>query len=76
MQGTVSWFREERIDTDARVLGVYITLLIVQFRVRYSTDIPVLYREVGLRESRLKPYLSIFLQDEKQMEEADKSMKW
>jgi len=30
----------------------------------------VLYREVGLRESRLKPYLSIFLQDEKQMEEA------
>jgi hypothetical protein len=42
----------------------------LQFRVRYSTDIPVLYREVGLRESRLKPYLSIFLQDEKQMEEA------
>jgi hypothetical protein len=41
----------------------------LQFRVRYSTDIPVLYREVGLLESRLKPYLSIFLQDEKQMEE-------
>ena len=50
-------------------LGVYITLLMLQFRVRYSTDIPVLYREVGLLESRLKPYLSIFLQDEKQMEE-------
>ena len=76
MQGTVSWFREERIDTDARALGVYITLLIVQFRVRYSTDIPVLYREVGVLESRLNPYLAIFLNDEQQMEEADKSMKW
>ena len=45
-------------------------LLMLQFRVRYSTDIPVLYREVGLLESQLKPYLSIFPQDEKQMEEA------
>ena len=70
MNEAVSWFGEERIDTDARALGVYITLLLVQFRVRYSTDIPVLHREVGLLESRLKPYLSIFLQDDKQMEEA------
>ena len=69
MKGTVSWFGEERIENDAGALGVYITLLMLQFRVRYSTDIPVLYREVGLLESRLKPYLSIFLQDEKQMEE-------
>ena len=59
-----------RINNDAKALGVYITLLIVQFRVRYSTDIPVLYREGGLLESRLKPYLPILLQDEKQMEEA------
>lgn len=71
MQGTVSWFGEERIDTDARALGVYITLLMLQFRVRYSTDIPVLYREVGVLESRLKPYLSIFLNDDKMSEAVD-----
>lgn len=76
MNETVSWFGEERIDTDAKAPGVYITLLMLQFRVRYSTDIPVLYREVGLLKSRLKPCLSIFLNNEKQMEEADKSMKW
>jgi hypothetical protein len=67
---TVSWFGEECIDKDAKALGVYVALRILQFRVRYSTNIPVLYREVRLLESRLKPYLSIFLQDEKQMEEA------
>lgn len=67
----LSWFGAERIDTDARTLGVYVTLLIVQFRVRYSTDIPVLYREVGALESRLKPYLSIFLNDkENELDEA------
>ena len=66
----VSWFGEERMGTDARAPGVYITLLMLQFRVRFTTDIPVLYREVGLRESRLKAYLSIFLNDEEQMEEA------
>jgi hypothetical protein len=63
MTKTVSWFGKERIDTDAKALGIYVALLIVQFRVRYSTDSPVLYRKVGLLESRLKPYLSIFIQD-------------
>ena len=67
----LSWFGAERIGTDARTLGVYVTLLIVQFRVRYSTDIPVLYREVGALESRLRPYLSIFLNDkENELDEA------
>ena len=63
-------FGEKRLDTDARALGVYIMLLMLQFRVRYSTDISVLYREVGLLESRLKTYLALFLNDDKQMEEA------
>jgi len=72
----LSWFVEERINNDAKALGVYITLLMLQFRVRFTTDIPALYRGVGLLETQLKLYLSIFLQDDKQMEEADKSMKW
>lgn len=66
----LSWFGEERIDTDASALGVYVTLLIVQFRVRYSTDIPVLCREVGALESRLKPYLSLFLHDKEELSES------
>ena len=57
----VSWFGEERMGTDARAPGVYITLLMLQFRVRFTTDIPVLYREVGLRESRLSGILIMSL---------------
>ncbi len=61
MKGTLSWFGKEWIDNDAKALGVYIALLILRFRVRYGTDIPVLCREEGLMEARLRPYLSIFL---------------
>jgi hypothetical protein len=43
----------------------------LQFRVRYSTDISVLYREVGLLESRLKTYLALFLNDDKVSEAVD-----
>ena len=64
MKPTLPWFRKEGIDTDARALGVYMALLLVRFRVRLRTDIPILYREEGKIEERLKPYLSIFLRDE------------
>lgn len=57
----VLWFRKEWIDTNAKALGVYVTLLLVRFRVRLRTDIPALYSEEGKIEGRLKPYLSIFL---------------
>jgi len=63
-------FGEEWIDNDAKALGVYVALLILQFRVRYRTDIPVLCREEGLMESRLKPYLALFLNDEEELREA------
>ncbi|MBE0516385.1 MAG: hypothetical protein IBX41_03185 [Methanophagales archaeon] len=65
MKETLSWFGKEWIEKDAKALGVYITLLMLRFRVRFSTDIPVLCREEGLMEARLKPYLAIFLKDEK-----------
>jgi len=68
MKETLPWFGTEWIDNDAKALGVYITLLILRFRVRFATDIPVLCREEGLMEARLKPYLSIFLKDEKLIE--------
>ncbi len=71
MKGTLSWFGKEWIDNDAKALGVYIALLILRFRVRYGTDIPVLCREEGLMEARLEPYLSIFLKDEKLIEAVD-----
>ncbi len=66
----VSWFGKEWVDTDARALGVYVTLLIFQFRVRYSTDVPVLSRDEGLLRIRLNPYLALFLHDEQERREA------
>lgn len=63
---TESWFGKEWIDNDAKALGVYVALLILRFRVRYRTDIPVLCREESLMESRLKPYLALFLNDEQE----------
>ena len=63
----VSWFKKEWMDTDASALGVYVTLLILRFRVRYRTDVPRLSREEGLLETRLKPYLALFLQDEQEL---------
>ena len=44
---TMPWFRKEWIDTDAKALGVYMALLLVRFRVRLRTDIPILYRDEG-----------------------------
>jgi len=67
---TESWFGKEWIDEDAKALGVYVALLILQFRVRYSTDTPFLCREEGLMESRLKPYLALLLHDEEELSEA------
>jgi hypothetical protein len=62
----VSWFGQERIDTDAKALGVYLTALIVRFRVRYRTDIPLLRSDEWLLQARLKPYLALFLKDDEQ----------
>lgn len=59
-------FGKEWIDNDAKALGVYIALLILRFRVRYSTDIPILCREESLMESRLRPYLALLLHDEEE----------
>jgi len=59
-------FGKEWIDNDAKALGVYVALLILQFRVRYRTDIPFLCREESLMESRLKPYLALLLNDEEE----------
>jgi len=64
MRENLSWFGKEWIAREAKALGVYITILIVRFRVRYATDIPLLCRDEGLMEARLKPYLSLFLHDE------------
>jgi len=63
MTETLSWLRKDWVDTGAKALGVYITLLLVRFRVRLRTDIPVLYGVQGKIEERLKPYLSVFLSD-------------
>lgn len=38
-------------------------LLLVRFRVRLRTDIPILYSDEGIIEQRLEPYLSIFQKD-------------
>ncbi|MHC1611050.1 MAG: hypothetical protein ACXQTW_05585 [Candidatus Methanospirareceae archaeon] len=59
-----AWFGKEWVENDAKALGVYVALLILRFRVRYSTDIPILCREEHLMESRLKPYLALLLHDE------------
>jgi hypothetical protein len=68
----VSWFGQERIDTDARALGVYLTALIVRFRVRYRTDVPMLRSDEFLFEARLKPILTLFLKDEDEEEQQQK----
>jgi hypothetical protein len=60
----VSWFGQERIDTDAKALGVYLTALIVRFRVRYRTDVPMLRSDEFLFGARLKPFLTLFLKNE------------
>jgi hypothetical protein len=57
------WFRKEWIGSNAKALGVYNALLLVRFRVRLRTDIPILYSDEGIIEQRLEPYLSIFLRD-------------
>ncbi|MBN1762160.1 MAG: hypothetical protein JW878_03635 [Methanomicrobia archaeon] len=62
----VSWFGQERIDTDAKALGVYLTTLIVRFRVRYRTDVPMLRSDEFLFGARLKPFLTLFLKDDEQ----------
>ena len=67
---TVAWFEKEWLDTDARALGVYVTLLIFQFRVRYGTDVPVLSRDEGLLRLRLSPYIALILHDEQERREA------
>ena len=64
MTETLSWLRKEWVASDAKALGVYIALLILRFRVRYATDIPLLCSDEELMAARLKPYLSLFLQDE------------
>ena len=63
-EGTVSWFEKEWIDSDAKALGVYVALLILQFRVRYRTDIHLLCGDDSLMELRLKPYLALLLHDD------------
>jgi hypothetical protein len=73
---TESWFGPEWIESDAKALGVYVTLLILRFRVRYSTDIPLLLREEGLMGGRLSPYLSIFLKDEQLAEAVETAKKF
>ncbi len=57
------WFRKEWIGSNAKAPGVYMALLLVRFRVRLRTDIPILYSDEGIIEQRLEPYLSIFLRD-------------
>jgi hypothetical protein len=64
-----SWFGQERIDTDAKALGVYLTALIVRFRVRYRTDVPMLRSDEFLFGARLKPFLTLFLKNEDEEEQ-------
>jgi hypothetical protein len=61
---TEPWFASEWLESDAKVLGVYLTLLILRFRVRYSTDVPLLARDESFLKVRLSPYLALFLHDE------------
>jgi hypothetical protein len=65
---TEPWFGIEWLESDAKALGVYLTLLIIRFRVRYSTDIPLLVRDASLLQVRLSPYLALFLNAEQQAE--------
>jgi len=61
---TEPWFASEWLESDAKTLGVYLTLLILRFRVRYSTDVPLLARDASFLKVRLSPYLALFLHDE------------
>jgi hypothetical protein len=69
-EGTGSWFGKEWIENDAKALGVYVALLILQFRVRYRTDIHLLSGDDSLMELRLKPYLALLLHDDKELRAA------
>jgi hypothetical protein len=59
-----SWFEKGWIENDAKALGIYVALLILQFRVRYKTDIHLLCGDDNLMELRLKPYLALLLHDD------------
>jgi hypothetical protein len=59
-----SWFKKGWIENDAKALGIYVALLILQFRVRYKTDIHLLCGDDNLMELRLKPYLALLLHDD------------
>jgi hypothetical protein len=67
MNETVSWFEKEWIKNDAKALGVYVALLILQFQVRYRTDIHLLCGDDSLMELRLNSYLALFLNDEEEL---------
>jgi hypothetical protein len=76
MNKTLSWVGEEWTASDAKALGLYIALLQLRFRVRYSTDIPLLCTDEELMEARLKPYLSIFLKEEELAEAVESGKKF
>jgi hypothetical protein len=71
----VSWFRKDWMDTDAKTLGVYLTALIVRFRVRYRTDVPMLRSDEFLFGARLKPILTLFLKDEEEQQQKELLLK-
>ncbi|RZN37911.1 MAG: hypothetical protein EFT35_05480 [Methanophagales archaeon ANME-1-THS] len=64
MKKMLPWIRKEWTARESNALGLYIALLLLQFRVRYSTDIPLLSTDDRVLEARLRPYLAIFLKDE------------
>jgi hypothetical protein len=70
----VPWFGQDRVDTDAKALGVYLTALIVRFRVRYRTDVPMLRSDEFLFGARLKPLLTLFLQEEEEEEQLKEAL--
>jgi hypothetical protein len=70
----LSWFGAERLESDAKALGVYLTALIVRFRVRYRTDVPMLRSDEFLFGARLKPFLTLFLKDEDDEEQQQKEL--
>ncbi len=70
------WFASEWLESDAKTLGVYLTLLILRFRVRYSTDVPLLARDESFLKVRLRPYLALFLHEEQQAEGVETAKKF
>ena len=70
------WFASEWLESDAKTLGVYLTLLILRFRVRYSTDVPLLARDESFLKVRLSPYLALFLHDEQLAEGVETAKKF